>query len=67
MIVLTFVMPPAVGPVNEMKLHSLYAVPPGHHDIAGLQIPVAALLMHITQCLQRPVIMDTHTSRAMFV
>lgn len=54
-------MSSAVGPVNEMKLHSLYAVPSRHHNIAGLEIPVAALLMHITQRLQFPVTMDPDT------
>lgn len=50
---LTFIMPSAVGPVNEVYLQSIHALPARHHDIAGLEVPVAVLLMHIIQCLQK--------------
>ena len=47
-------MSSAVGPVNEVDLQSTGPVPAGHHDIAGLEVPVAALLMRIIQSLQSP-------------
>lgn len=47
---LTFTMLSAVCPVNEVDLE-WRGVPGTHHDIPGLQVPVAALLMHLTQGL----------------
>ena len=40
----------AIGPVNEVNLQ-LSRVPARHHDVACFEVPVAALLMHITQGL----------------